>query len=118
MLDRNEVEFDPIIFKKSNKYRAVKKDLLEQIRLKGADTPAFRDLIEDYMALWLTKELLRVDIETTGIRVPYDNGGGQKGFKDNPSIERQIKVNNQMLKLLAQLDITTNNILSAAEDEL
>lgn len=115
---QNEVEFDPSIFKKSNKYKTIKRDLIEQIKLKGADTPAFRDLIEDYMTLWLTKELLRVDIETTGIRVAYDNGGGQKGFKDNPSIERQIKVNTQMLKLLAQLDITTNNIANTVEDEL
>lgn len=115
---QNEIEFDPVIFKKSNKYKTIKRDLIEQIRLKSADTPTFRDLIEDYMTLWLTKELLRVDIETTGIRVAYDNGGGQKGFKDNPSIERQIKVNAQMLKLLAQLDITTNNIAKVVEDEL
>ena len=113
-----EIEFDPKIFKQSRKYKAVRKDLLDQIKLKGADTPAFRDLVEDYMSLWLTKELLRMDIENTGIRVAYDNGGGQKGFKDNPSIERQIKVNAQMLKLLSELDIKTSNIMSEVDSEL
>lgn len=113
-----EIEFDPKIFKNSKKYRAVKKDLLEQLKCRGADTPAFHDLVEDYMTLWLTKELLRADIESTGIRVAYDNGGGQKGYKDNPSIERQIKVNAQMLKLLSELDIKTSNIMSMVEDEL
>lgn len=44
-----EIEFDPKIFKQSRKYKAVRKDLLDQIKLKGADTPAFRDLVEDYM---------------------------------------------------------------------
>lgn len=68
------------------------------------------------MSLWLTKELLRADIESTGIRVPYDNGGGQKGYKDNPSIERQIKVNSQMLKLLSELDIRTSKIVSEVEE--
>lgn len=113
-----EIEFDLKIFKQSRKYKAVRKDLLDQIKLKGADTPAFRDLVEDYMSLWLTKELLRMDIENTGIRVAYDNGGGQKGFKDNPSIERQIKVNAQMLKLLSELDIKTSNIMSEVDNEL
>lgn len=113
-----EIEFAPKIFKQSRKYKAVRKDLLDQIKLKGADTPAFRDLVEDYMSLWLTKELLRMDIENTGIRVAYDNGGGQKGFKDNPSIERQIKVNAQMLKLLSELDIKTSNIMSEVDNEL
>lgn len=50
--------------------------------------------------------------------VAYDNGGGQKGFKDNPSIERQIKVNAQMLKLLSELDIKTSNIMSEVDNEL
>ncbi len=113
-----EIEFDPKVFKRSKKYRSVKEDLLTQLKCRGADTPAFRDLVEDYMSLWLTKELLRADIENTGIRVAYDNGGGQKGYKDNPSIERQIKVNAQMLKLLAELDIKTSNIMSEVEDEL
>lgn len=112
-----EIEFDPKIFKASKKYKSVRKDLLDQLRLKGADTPAFHDLVEDYMSLWLTKELLRADIESTGIRVPYDNGGGQKGYKDNPSIERQIKVNSQMLKLLSELDIRTSKIVSEVEED-
>lgn len=113
-----EIEFDPKIFKNSNKYKTVRKDLLDQLKCRGADTPAFKDLVEDYMSLWLTKELLRADIENTGIRVAYDNGGGQQGYKDNPSIERQIKVNAQMLKLLSELNIKTSNIMSEVEDEL
>ena len=113
-----EIEFDPKIFKSSNKYKTVRKDLLDQLKCRGADTPAFKDLVEDYMSLWLTKELLRADIENTGIRVAYDNGGGQQGYKDNPSIERQIKVNAQMMKLLSELNIKTSNIMSEVEDEL
>lgn len=104
--------------KRQKVYKAVKENLIEQLKCRGADTPAFLDLVEDYMALWLTKEMLRIDIENTGIRVAYDNGGGQRGYKDNPSIERQIKVNGQMLKLLSELGITTNNVMSAVEDEL
>ncbi len=113
-----EIEFDPKIFKQSRKYKEVRKDLIDQLKRRNADTPAFKDLIEDYMSLWLTKEMLRVDIENTGIRVEYNNGGGQQGYKDNPSIERQIKVNAQMLKLLSELDIKTSNIMSEVEDEL
>ena len=45
-----EIEFDPKIFKNSNKYETVRKDLLDQLKCRGADTPAFKDLVEDYMA--------------------------------------------------------------------
>ena len=36
-----EIEFDPKIFKNSKKCKAVKKDLLEQLKCRGADTPVF-----------------------------------------------------------------------------
>lgn len=113
-----KIEFDPKIFKGSRRYKAVKKDLISQLECRNADISVFKDLIEDYMSFWLTKEMLRVDIENTGIRVEYNNGGGQRGYKDNPSIERLLKVNAQMLKILSELDIKTSGVMSEIEDEL
>lgn len=98
--------------------KAIKQSLLEQLERKGARTPFFENLVEDYMALWRTKELLIKDIRKNGIRIRYDNGGGQSGEKDNPSIAQQVRVNAQMLKILAQLGITTDDIRDGEEDEL
>lgn len=96
----------------------VRKNLIQQLKLMGADTPVFLDLVEDYMALWETKELLIADIREHGIRIRYDNGGGQTGEKDNPSVQQQVRVNAQMLKLLAQLGISTDKVLGGGADEL
>ncbi len=98
-------------------YSQVKADLLEQLRLKGADTPTLINLVEDYMKLWKMKELLAEDVAKNGVRLPYDNGGGQRGFKENPSVKLQLNVNAQMLKILAQLKISTDNI-ALEDDEL
>lgn len=98
--------------------KAIKQSLLEQLERKGARTPFFENLVEDYMALWRTKELLLKDIRKNGIRIRYDNGGGQSGEKGNPSIAQQVRVNAQMLKILAQLGITTDDIRDGEEDEL
>lgn len=96
----------------------VKKNLIQQLKLRGADIPVFLDLIEDYMSLWETKELLIADIRENGIRIHYDNGGGQVGEKDNPSVQLQVRVNAQMLKILAQLGISTDKVLGGDGDEL
>lgn len=96
----------------------VKKNLIQQLKLRGADIPVFLDLIEDYMSLWETKELLIADIRENGIRIRYDNGGGQVGEKDNPSVQLQVRVNAQMLKILAQLGISTDKVLGGDGDEL
>ena len=113
-----EIEFSAKAFKASPKYKKIRKNLIEQLKSKGADTPVFTDLVEDYMALWITKELLKIDIENTGVKMQYDNGGGQSGYKDNSSIEKLYKVNTQMLKLLSELKIKTDNVGVEVEDEL
>lgn len=102
----------------SREYNAIRKNLLEQLQRRGALTPVFVNLVNDYMALYDLQQLLIADIEEHGIRIPYDNGGGQNGEKDNPSIQQRVRVNAQMLKILSQLNITTDNVQDGEEDEL
>ena len=45
---------------KSKAYKAIKKDLIEQIVKAGADTPVFLSLIETYMDFYLTKEQVHI----------------------------------------------------------
>ena len=89
-----EIEFDPKIFKSSKKYKAVRKDLLKQLKYRGADTPAFCDLVEDYMSLWLTKEMLRVDIENTLLAYNDIVELKKDGFICNYSFIDNNKINN------------------------
>ena len=96
----------------------IRENLVQQLTLMGADPPVFIDHVDDYMALWETKELLKEDIRKNGIRITYDNGGGQTGEKENPSVQQQVRVNAQMLKILAQLGIATDKVLGGEVDEL
>ena len=97
------------IIKMSPKYRDIAADLIKQLKSKNANTPTLLSQIDDYMAMWVTKELLIMDIETRGSYVEYDNGGGQTGTKKNESVADLIKVNAQMLKLLDALEIKPSN---------
>lgn len=104
--------------KNSKDYKRIKKDLIKQLKLKCANTPTFLSQVNDYMSMWVTKELLIADIEDRGTFILYDNGGGQKGTKKNDSVADQAKINSQMLKLLDALDIKSTTIISNDYDEL
>ena len=93
-------KYDEVLFNK------IREDLLEQLEIKGLIQESYKNLVEDYMKLWIIKELLNKDIEKRGINIKYDNGGGQKGIKRNESITDITKINTQMLKILKELSLT------------
>jgi hypothetical protein len=104
--------------KKSKEYGKIKRDLINQLKLKNAKTPTFLSQVNDYMSMWVAKEMLISDIEKRGVYISYDNGGGQKGTKKNDSVIDQIKLNSQMLKLLEAIDIKSTTLISNDYDEL
>ena len=115
--DKN-MDLDVQSLRRKKTYKEIRKNLISQLKLKGAESPVFIDLVNDYMMLWITKEMVQNDIENNGIKVKYDNGGGQIGYKDNPSIDRIYKINAQMMKILSELKITTDKVVSEDNDEL
>lgn len=101
-------------------YKDIKKDLLEQLEANGTFGKFFEDMIEDYMAMYVTKTLLVEDIQKRGTIVPYNNGGGQTGYKKNEAVDMFNKTNGQMLKLLSELGLKANAALGGGDfdDEL
>lgn len=91
---------------RTKKHKIIRNNLIEQLERAGNDTEYYIDLVGDYMGMWVTKQLLVEDIKERGVRVSYDNGGGQKGYKKNESVEQMLKVNSQMLKILTELHIS------------
>lgn len=104
--------------KQSEKYNKIKQDLLDQLDRNGTYGEHFKDLVEDYMAFWITKTLLIEDINKRGVSVKYNNGGGQSGYKKNDSIAELNKTNAQMLKLLNELSIKATVENSGDDDDL
>ena len=104
--------------KNSEKYEKIREDLLDQLDRNGTYGEQFKDLVEDYMAFWITKTLLIEDINKRGVSVKYNNGGGQSGYKRNDSIGELNKTNAQMLKLLNELGIKATVADSGDDDDL
>ena len=103
--------------KKNGKAKRIREKLISELEKSGNKKSYQKDLVDDYITLWTTKELLKIDIEERGVKIFYDNGGGQCGFKKNESVEQLVKVNAQMLKLLRDLDITPQKEFGSDEDE-
>lgn len=91
----------------------VKKWLLNQLELKKARTPCFEDMVCRYVSLLETLNEIEKAIEEQGVVVQCSTG-----MKENPCVKQQVSVNAQMLKILTQLNITTDNIVSDTDDEL
>lgn len=104
--------------KESEKYEAIRKDLLDQLDRNGIYGKQFEDLVEDYMSLWIVKNLLIDDIKSRGVSIKWNNGGGQNGYKKNDSVGELNKTNAQMLKLLNELGIKATVADSGDDDDL
>lgn len=104
--------------KNALEYQNIKNDLLQQLSSNRTKGRYYEDLVEDYMSLWITKNLLIQDIDSRGVSISWNNGGGQKGRKKNDSVSELVKVNAQMLKLLNELGLKpTDSTIMNVDDE-
>lgn len=90
--------------------KRIEKDLREQLNTVGETRAFFIDMIDDYLALWDTKNKLIDDINERGVVVM-----GASALKKNDSISELNKTNAQMLKILSELGLKVNEI--ETEDE-
>lgn len=85
-------------------YEKVHRNLLKQLEENETNEDRYIDLINDYMKMWNIKNELIADIEYRGAVVSWSNGK-QQGEKTNDSVTQLLKVNNQMLKILSELNL-------------
>lgn len=114
MIDQNNAKY----YKRTKLYKSIRQDLLDRLDRNGIYGQQFKDLVEDYMSLWIVKCMLINDIETRGVSVIYNHGGGQTGYKKNDSIAELNKTNGQMLKLLNELENKATIVDSGDDDDL
>ncbi|MGY3766936.1 P27 family phage terminase small subunit [Vagococcus vulneris] len=96
--------------------KKVKKSLLEQLTLRNATSDFYIDLINDYMSLWHSKELLVADIKERGTVYKEPNSSGRNVSKNNPSTKELVMVNKQMLALLKDLGLNEPAVSSEPDD--
>jgi phage terminase small subunit len=102
--------------KKSEFREQIKQDLVDQLERQGVYGRHYLDLVEDYMALWDTKNALIRDIKERGVTTQYQNGANQWGYKKNDSVSELVKVNAQMLKILGELGLRAANFEAGSDD--
>lgn len=98
--------------------KKIRDDLIKQLEERGLEKMChYVSLVDDYCRLWEVKDMLFEDISQRGVNVPYNNGGGQSGFKRNDSVSELTRVNAQMLKILSELGLRGADI-EAKEEEV
>ena len=102
----------------ASRKRRILNSLLEQLALKGASLEHYEDLLADYMSLWETKNALVKDIKTRGVVYQDVSAAGVLMWKNNPSIKELVSVNRQMLMILKELKLSTDEAGGGDEDDL
>lgn len=101
----------------SEKILAIRNDLSNQLLEQNRFGKHFEDMIEDYINLVKLKDTLQEDIDKKGIRYSVKTGNGFKQTKPNESVVNILKVNNQMLKILQDLDLKTPELPDPQEND-
>lgn len=99
----HSADFEKI--EKSAKYKKIKKALLDQLEKNSVAKEVFEDLVNDYMRMYIIKELLIINIKKVGVDITYRNRNGYATPKNNASVSDFNKVNLQMTKLLDKLKL-------------
>lgn len=102
--------------KRTKAYRTIRASLIDQLERSGNDTSFFLDLVDDYMKMYIIKELANADIIENGVSVEYRNSETQYGRKKNDSVDQILKTNQQMIKLLDMLGIKPEEGIEDEED--
>lgn len=94
------------------------KSLREQLEKKEADISVFNDLLDDYMALYDIKKLLKMDVKKRGVSYETTSASGNATIiKQNQSVKDLVAVNKQMLMILDKLGLTTEKTIKDESDE-
>lgn len=99
-------------FKASKEFKAIRKDLMDDLNTRGLLGAHYEDKVNEYMRLWCHLQMLAEDIDTRGVFIEYSNGATQRGTTENKSLSAEVRVSGQMLSIWNALgfkDAALNN---------
>lgn len=95
---------------------AIQADLLDQLDRTGKVGHQYKDLVNDYLTMWDTKEKLAEDLEENGVVRTRYYSNGTSTLENSKSTEQFLKLNAQMLKLLESLGLNEPQVID--DDEM
>lgn len=111
----------PDDYTRTKEYRSLKRDMLDDLELRGLVGRQYIDKVEEYMKLWCWFQMLNKDVITRGVFVEYSNGATQRGTTENKSISIGTRVSAQMSNIWSALGFreqaTSSKPQSGGEDD-
>lgn len=99
------------------KAKEVKKSLIKQLQVKGADVTLYRALIDDYMWFYQQFHQMQADIRKRGRTYMTVSAAGKDYEKNNPSVEDALKYSKQMVAILAALGLSTETVVPQTDSK-
>lgn len=84
----------------------------------GADLSHFESLINDYVFMWEQTENMKANIRERGLVYESTSSTGADFERENPCTKNLLQYNKQMLAILRELHLSTDNIRAEDDDEL
>ena len=101
----------------TKKTKAIQESLLAQLKAKNADTEAFIALVQDYIFFAEQLEEMKKDIRKNGRVIESVSSVGKEYTRENPAVANSLRYSQQMLKILSQLGLSVDNVVTEAADE-
>lgn len=95
----------------------IRNSLLRQLKLKGADTPYFRDQIEKYMTMWDVCETMKKDLDEHGVQISTMLSTGVETIRTNEFVKLVPAYEKQMMATLNYLDLHVDNVAVEGDDD-
>ncbi len=102
----------------AKKVEKVRKSLIRQLEAKNACADHFLGLVNDYCFYFETVETMKKDIAEKGVTYTSMSASGKEYEKDNPAVKLLPGYTRQMLQILKELGLNTDNIVQDEDDEL
>lgn len=87
----------------------VRTSLRRQLQERGAETPHFLALIDDYMFYYQQEKKMQAAVKK-GLTVKAKSAAGKEYDKENPAIKAAALYSKQKLAILRELGLTTDTV--------
>lgn len=87
----------------------VRDSLQRQLQERGAETPHFLALIDDYMFYYQQEKKMQAAVKK-GLTVKAKSAAGKEYDKENPAIKAAALYSKQKLAILRELGLTTDTV--------
>lgn len=94
-------------------FKQLERALIRRLKAKAKPDAVVKDLVRRYMDAWVRAEKARIDIDLKGDFCTDDRGRRY----DNPSVRSLEKWEGLMSRLQKDMDIKTEDLAAAMEDE-